>query len=214
MVDLAGFQIGGNIIWAIIFFLLSPIVAEVAGWVMGWIFAGLKFQDWLKKHGLHDSILGISPVSFFVTMTKVLVFLIFLEQAALMLQASVITAYIESFVNFMVGFVRALVLMALVLMLADYIGDRIKAAGGIPASHGVALLLEVLIVYVGFVAALDEINVSTLLLVDTFRYVILAFCIALGLGRGIALGLGLKDTVSEVAKDNKKWLADLIKYKK
>ncbi|MCX6777352.1 MAG: hypothetical protein NT157_00520 [Candidatus Micrarchaeota archaeon] len=214
MLELGGLQISENIILAILVFLLSPIAAEVAGWIVGWIFAGLRFQDWLKKHGLHDSILGISPVSFFVTMAKVLVFLVFIEQAALLLQASVITAYLQSFVVFMVGLVRALVLMAFVLIIADYMGDRIKAAGGIPASHGVALVIEVLVVYVGVVAALDELRINTTLLADAFRYFVLAFCVAIGLGLGIALGLGLKDTVSEVAKDNKKWLSDLAKYKK
>jgi hypothetical protein len=203
-----------NVLQALVLIILAPIAAWLVGDVLAWAIKRSRVHDWLKKHDLQDSVLGISPVSVLLTITRVVIFLIFLQQAAVALGTSVLSSFINGFVVFMVQAIRAVLIASTGFIVGDYVADRIKAAKAVPSSNVIGIAVEVFIGYVTVVMALREVYVDTTLLITFFNALVWAVALAVGLGVGIALGLGLKDTVSDIAEKKKGDIAALIYGKK
>jgi len=174
-------------------------------------------ERWLREHGLHDSVAGISPISVVVTMVKLSVFLLFLKWGADIASIYGVSTDAANFVAFMTNVIWAVVILATGLIIADYVGDRMKQARGVLFSGMAALAVEVFIVYIAVVEAFSALGRTALvnLLSNLFNGLVYGLALAIGLAFGLAFGLGLKDEVARVAKDRSsdinKFLARLKK---
>jgi hypothetical protein len=97
------------------------------------------------------------------------------------------------------------VILLAALMAADYLTDRIKESKKLPFANGIGLLVTLFIAYNALVIAMPLLlpSADPSLLVWSFLVLLAAFAIALGFGAAIAIGLGMKDTVSDIAKKHK-----------
>jgi hypothetical protein len=101
--------------------------------------------------------------------------------------------------------VQGIIIIMIALLAGDYIGDRIKTSKKVPFANSVALAVDLFIAYNAIVIALPLLlpAADPSLLVWSFLVLLSAVAIALGFGSAIALGLGMKDSVADVAKKHK-----------
>ena len=192
-----------NVVFGVLLVLLGPFFAQVIGGFVKYGLKQAKLERWLREHGLHDSVAGISPLAIIVTLVKLSVFLLFLKWGADIASVEGVSVDAANFVAFMSNVIWAVIILSTGLILADYVGDRIKNARGALFSGGTALVAEALIVYVALVEAFNALGRTALvnLMTNLFNGLVYGLALAVGLAFGLAFGLGLKDQVALIAKD-------------
>ena len=107
--------------------------------------------------------------------------------------------------GYLPSLVQGLIIVLAALMAADYLTDRIKSSKKLPFANSVGILVQLFIAYNALVIALPLLlpSADPSLLVWSFLVLLSAFAIALGFGSAIAIGLGMKDTVADLAKKHK-----------
>ncbi|NUN11194.1 hypothetical protein HUU53_00935 [Candidatus Micrarchaeota archaeon] len=205
--------------------LLMVLIAFGIGWlVAGWLvdiikhfMEHVKFEQGLKKRGIHDALLGFTFTDFVtkvVKFTTVVVFLNIGARGAMRLAGPEFFLY--PFLRWLFEYtfnnlLQGLLILVLALIAGDYITDRIKQSS-IPLRKFVAWIIEAFIAYSGIVIALPLIipraNVS--ILENTFTILLGGIALAIGLGFAIAIGLGLKDSVARVAKKKEREIDKLF----
>ena len=119
---------------------------------------------------------------------------------------------IQAIINYIPNLAKGITIIIAALLLGDYITDRIKASRITPFAKTIGTLVELVIAYIGAVIALPLIlpGVSTFLLTVTYVAVLATIVLVIGIGGGIALGLGAKDTIRQIAKKKQKEIEKLI----
>ncbi|MCX8195110.1 MAG: hypothetical protein N3G22_03340 [Candidatus Micrarchaeota archaeon] len=166
---------------------------------------GIKLEKFLEEHGIHDSFVGFSFSSILVVVLKVYIVLAFLGIAAEVVRLPFLVSLALQASAYFPMLIQGLAILLAALVAGDYITDKIKESRKIPFANTLAILIEVFIAYNALVIAMPLLlpAADPSLLIYSFLIVLGAFGLALGLGGAIAIGLGLKDVVSEVAKKNK-----------
>lgn len=187
------------------FLFVAWLVTKLLMKVLHAFLESVHLEEKLKQKGVDDALLGFSVTKILGLFVKLLTYAVFLGMAADVVNLK----YLSQLINFFVGYVPALIQGATILVIAmlgaDYVTDKIKASK-IPFSKTVGVLLEVFIVYSALVIALPLVlpSADVEILRSTFLLVVGAFAIAFGAGMAIAIGLGMKDTVADVAKHRRK----------
>lgn len=200
-----------NVVFGVILVLLAPLFAQIVGGFVKHGFKKVKLDMWLRDHGLHDSIAGISPIAVLMTLVKLSVFLLFLKWGADIANVPGVSTDAANFVAFMTTVIWAVIIMSVGLIFADYVGDRIKDAKGVMFAGIVAMVVEGFIIYLAVVEAFSTLGrVGIVSLLSTlFNGVVYGGALAIGLAFGLAFGLGLKDSVANAAKDRS---SDMSKF--
>ena len=197
------YQGNSQVLIGLVLVLLGPFVAQLVGGLVKYGFKMSKVERWLREHGLHDSIAGISPIAVIVTLVQIAVFMIFLSQGALTANVAIVSEFAADFVMFMASVIWAVIILSVGLIIGDYVADRIKEAKGMLFSGMIALGAEGFIVYLALVSAFETLGMRAIVAIlgDLLRALVLSFALALGLAFGLAFGLGMKDAVAQAAKD-------------
>lgn len=182
-----------NLLWFIVVLVLGLIAGGVASKFIKDISMDFGWDEKLVKYGLADALGEISITSFLAGIVKWYIVLIFVLQGVQRLESfSVLELYMGKLIAYIPGALVGVIIMVLSLMIADYTGDRLKQKK-VGYAETLALGAEAVIVFFGLVLALPHFGVMNVsILEDSFK--ILMAGIALGIA--IALGLGLKDSVS------------------
>ncbi|RLG19061.1 hypothetical protein DRN67_03600, partial [Candidatus Micrarchaeota archaeon] len=197
------YEANSHIVFGVLLVLLGPFFAQMVGGFVKYGLKKAKVERWLREHGLHDSVAGISPLSVVVTLVKLAVFLLFLKWGADIAMIPGVSADAGNFVAFMTNVIWAVIILSTGLIIADYIGDRMKKARGVLFSGVVALAAEGLIIYLALVEAFNALGRRALvtLMTNLFNAMVYGIALAIGLAFGLAFGLGLKDQIATVARD-------------
>jgi len=136
----------------------------------------------------------------------------FLGIAAEIIQMPMLYMLAAQAIIYLPSLAQGLVILLVALMAADYLNDKIKESKKLPFANGIGVLVTLFIAYNALVIALPMLlpAADPSLLVWSFLVLLSAFAIALGFGAAIAIGLGMKDTVSEIAKKNKDKFSRLL----
>jgi hypothetical protein len=209
-----GSLLEGIVAFGIFLFIMSVGygIAKVLGSILKKFFDEAKIEKVLESHGVHDAFLGFTFTGILVTILKLYIFIIFLGIAADVVKIPMIYFMAGEAAAYMPMLVQGLVILLSGLMVADYLTDRMKTAKGVPFANTFAILVEIFIVYNVLVIVLPMLlpAVDPSLLASSFLVILVALCFALGLGFAIAMGLGLKDTVSMIAKKHSKKIEKLL----
>ncbi|MDP2718182.1 MAG: hypothetical protein Q8P02_05535 [Candidatus Micrarchaeota archaeon] len=206
------FVIGlASIIVVLFFLVLGWIVGRILVRVLHAFLEGIQLEHKLEKRGLHDALLGFTVTGVLSTFVKLVTYAVFLGIAASVVKLGFLTDLVSGLIGYVPSLIKGVTILALFLLGADYVTDRIKASKT-PFAKLIGLVLEVFAVYTGVVIALPLIlpGADVEILKTTFFLVIGAVAIALGLGLAIAIGWGTKDTVAAVAKKKQKTLERLV----
>jgi len=196
----------------VVVMLIGIWVANLLGQVLSEFFRRVKLEKFLEGHGVHDAFLGFTLSGIAIIMLKLYVVVAFLGIAADMIQMPMLFVLATQAIGYLPSLAQGLVILLAALMAADYLTDRIRKSKKIPFSNGVGILVTLFIAYNALVIAMPMLlpAADPSLLVWSFLVLLSAFAIALGFGAAIAIGLGMKDTVAEIAKKNKDKFSELL----
>ncbi|MFH0834912.1 MAG: hypothetical protein V1881_01060 [Candidatus Micrarchaeota archaeon] len=189
------------------------------GWIVGKILAGvakrfmekMEIEQSLRKRGIHDELLGFTLTEVITKFVKVMTYAVFLGIAADVVNLRFLGDLVMWFVGYIPLFLQGATIIVLALLGGGYITARVRKSG-MPFANGVAFVFEVFVAYTALVISLPLVlpNADVQILNNVLMLAIGAVALALGLGGAIAIGLGTKDTVSEIAKKKRKDIERLI----
>jgi uncharacterized membrane protein YoaK (UPF0700 family) len=102
---------------------------------------------------------------------------------------------LDSILAFIPGLTKAIIVVIVGYALAEYVRRQVEASV-ITYSETVAKVLFFLILYIGIAMALPLVGIDPTLV----NNILLIIVGSVGLGMAIAVGLGLKDTITRMAK--------------
>lgn len=215
----SGSAVVGNLVYGVAAFSVMVLILAI-GYAVAWVLGKalkefarqIKVEQFMEKHGVHDSLLGFNITSISVLLVKLWVMVVFLGISAQITNVGLIVDLSAKAINYMPMLVEGVVLLVSGLIVADYVTDRMKTMKKIPFVNGIAMAIEVFVIYVAAVMALPLMlpAVKADILESSFNIVLTAVCFSLGLGFAIAVGLGLKDAVADVAKKHKDKIARMF----
>jgi hypothetical protein len=187
-------------------------VANLLGQVLKEFFHRVRLEKFLESHGVHDAFLGFTLSGIAIIMLKLYVAVAFLGIAADMIQMPMLYMLAAQAIVYLPSLAQGLIILLVALMAADYLTDKIKESKKLPFANGIGLLVTLFIAYNALVIAMPMLlpAADPSLLVWSFLVLLSAFAIALGFGAAIAIGLGMKDTVAEIAKKNRDKFSKLL----
>ena len=192
--------------------LIGIWVADVLGKILKEFFRRVRLEKFLEGHGVHDAFLGFTLSGIAIIMLKLYIVVAFLGIAAEIIQMPMLYMLAAQAITYLPSLAQGLVILLVALMAADYLNDKIKESKKLPFANGIGVLVTLFIAYNALVIALPMLlpAADPSLLVWSFLVLLSAFAIALGFGAAIAIGLGMKDTVSDIAKKNKDKFSKLL----
>lgn len=180
-----------NVMSAIVILVVGYVIGRMVGTVVEKIVARSKVDSHLKE----KEQLSFKLSSVLGTVSKWVLYLIFLQQAAVQLNVAAISQSINEIVNFIPGVIGAVIVLIASYAIAIYVKEEIVGSKGL-YQNLIGKIIFFLIVYVGIATALPLIEIDTALI----NNILLILMASLGLGIAIAMGLGLKDSVAELSK--------------
>ena len=192
--------------------LIGIWVANLLGQVLKEFFQRAKLEKFLEGHGVHDAFFGFTLSGIAIILLKLYIVVAFLGIAADMIQMPMLFMIASQAIGYLPSLAQGLVILLAALMAADYLTDRIKESKKLPFANSIGVLVTLFIAYNALVIAMPMLlpSADPSLLVWSFLVLLSAFAIALGFGAAIAIGLGMKDTVAEIAKKNRDKFSKLL----
>ncbi len=166
-----------------------------------------KLDQWLQEKKLSQAIGNREISSLVGSFTKWYVIALFLTQAVELIQMRFLKQFSQFVIELVNRGIAALVLLILGLLLARYVRHVVEATE-YHYKKSIAVLIEVLVVYVSVVIALQTIGINTTILIDAFRIgftvLVLAIAILAGLLFALAFRKDITGFVSEIKKEMSK----------
>lgn len=177
---------------AIVWLIIGFIVGKVIGRVVKEILVRVKIDTYVthKQHMMFK----ISDV--FSLIARWWIYLVFIQQATIFLNVAALTQFTGQIINFLPNMVGAGIIVIVGYVLATYLKDKIITSKTL-YSDIVGKLIFFLLIYVSIALALPLLKIDPTIV----NWILLIIVGSIGLGLAIALGLGLKDVVAEVAKE-------------
>jgi len=181
-----------SLVYAIIWLILGFIIGKVIGRIVKEILIKVD----LDKFIVEKEKLKIKFSDIFATISRWVIYLVFIIIAAEALNIAVLTNLVTSAIGFLIGVVEATVIIIVGYALALYIKDRVV---GTKTVYGdlVGKILFFLILYVSIALALPFVGIDVTLI----NWILIVIVASLGLGFAIAIGLGMKDVMKDLAKN-------------
>jgi len=190
-------KILGVIALVIIFFIVVKIVTTVIRKVL--LKANInRLGDKINQIELSEGkTLNINLVNFIVKVVKWLLYIIFISIIANMLELTMLSEGLNSFLAYLPKLFTALAIVILGLLFANFVKkalqkifESMELSGGKLLSQLVFLLLMVLI----SITALNQAEVNTEIITDNVKMILAAFLLAFAL----AFGLGARNVIEKI----------------
>ena len=195
-------------VWAIIaiaiFLVIGVIVAKIVAWIIGKALEGVKLEAFMKKHKVHNAMLGFTLTQIITALIGVYIIFVSLGAAAQMISITFVSDVILGILAYIPSLAQGILIIVAALLIADYVTNWIKDKKSIAFSHQIGIAIEVLIAYIAVVMALPSIlpNVDTTILLRLFELLLTGLVIAVCGGLALALGLGLKAPIEKAGLKN------------
>ena len=186
----------------------------IAGYVIAWLTSailtrlvdGLRLRKKLAKMKLDTKLAGFDIFDIAIGTLWWLIVLVFLEDAMVALNIVSAGNFIAAVIDYIPSAFEGLLVLVVAANLAVILSKEVAEY-----SNLIAPLIKITVIYFGVVMALPLFGIhDTGILVEAFRWTMLSIAIGIGGGVALAIGLGLKDVVSDLGKENKskieKWL--------
>lgn len=196
---------------SLLFFVVLVIIGLLLGGVLHKItkdtLVAIGLEAELEKHKVADSLGGVPLSTILASIVKWYVVLVFLNEGVTKLGLPVLSNVIGNLLAYVPNAILGLLIILATLIIVDFTGTAIRKRR-VAFSEFLALIIEIVIVFFGAVLALPKFGITNIsILEDSFK--ILLAGVAIGIA--IAMGLGLKDAISDTAKHYEK---EIIEHKK
>jgi small-conductance mechanosensitive channel len=200
-----GFQaVALGLVFAIIVLVIGYLVAMIIGHVIKVLLSKLKVDKAIAKVSLPKSIGKFKVSSIIGEVTKWYIFIIFLQAAVDMVNLGTLSILLTKFVLWLPQLIVAVLAVLLGLFLAHYLSHLIERESNMRGIKLISSLFKILIVFVSFVIALEQIGIEVSILQNTFLIVLASVGAGFALAFGLAFGLGMKDSAKGMYEKFKK----------
>jgi hypothetical protein len=175
------------------------VVLLLIGWIVGWvvikvskkIFDMVKIDSYITHEGKsHFSLAKILPVVF-----SWFIYLAFIQAAVEALGVSSLVEVVGTIMAFIPGVVGAILVIVAGYAIGEYVRRQVEAVK-VMYSDLIARGLFFLVLYIAVATALPLVQIDATLI----NNILLVIMGSIGAGMAIAIGLGLKDEVANMAK--------------
>ena len=178
--------------------LIASLILLIIGWIVGVIVKKVT-KEILKGINLDKMVFGkrkttISLTNIIAIIFEWTIYLVFIQAAVQVLGIQALVDFLNGILSFIPGLVEAVILVVAGYLLAEYVKLQIEKSE-MTYSNIIGTTLFFIILYVSIALALPLIGIDPFL-INAILLVILG---SLGAGAAIAIGLGLKDVVRELA---------------
>jgi len=184
-----------NAVGAVILLVIGFLLGKILGKVVKEIIVRLRLDEFVSE----EKYLHVKPSILGDVITRWTIYLVFIQQATMVLGVEAISQFVQSAYEFILGVVAAAVTILIGYGIAVYLKDRIITSKTV-YSDITGKLVFFLVLYLSIAIGLKFIQGVNTVILD---YILLVLIASVGIGMAIALGLGLKDVVAEMARD---WL--------
>lgn len=192
--------------------LLIALVLFVVGWGAGSIFGhivrkllkAIKFEEYLKSHGLEDALGKVQITDVVVQLVKYYIWLVFLQQAIAQIQLGAITTFISSALYFAPVVIGALAIVVVAALFGEWVREKCLETGKEPYLKTVGEAAKYLIIFLSVISGLDTIGFNTTIIKSVIIGVLNAVSLGAGGAVAIAFGLGGQETAKDILKSFRK----------
>ncbi|MFH0929314.1 MAG: hypothetical protein V1818_03090 [Candidatus Aenigmatarchaeota archaeon] len=180
-----------SLIWASIALVVGLLVGKVAGWIIKQFLVRVKLDQYVFEKEKFK--MKLSDV--FSTLGRWVIYLVFVQVASGLLGIATVINLVNSAITFLAGAIEATVIIIIGYSLAHYIKDKVIHS---KTFYGdlVGKVIFFLMLYVSIALALPFVGIDATLI----NWMLIVIVASLGAGMAIAIGLGMKDVVKDVAK--------------
>lgn len=186
-------EITANAIGAIVILVIGFIIGKVLGRIVREVILKLNIDEYISE----EKYLNVKPSQIGDLLTRWTIYLVFIQQAAVVLNVQAISEFVGAAYQFILGVVAAAITILIGYGIAVYLKDRIITSKTI-YSDITGKLVFGLVLYLSIAIGLKFIEGVNTVILD---YILLVLIASTGVGIAIALGLGLKDVVAEMARE-------------
>lgn len=180
-----------NFVAALVILVIGYIIGRVVGYVVKEVLDRTNVDDYLEEQG--DLKFELSAI--FSTIGKWIIYLVFIQQAAMSLEVPAITQIVGKVVTWIPGLVGAVVVFLAGYGIAIYSKKQIIGSETL-YSNILGKVVFFFVIYVAVATALPLVGIQAELL----NNILLIIMGSVGAGFAIASGLGLKDIFHEEAE--------------
>lgn len=193
-----------SIVLAIILLILGYIVGWVVGHGVKVFLYKLGVDKYVKQSTLTKMAGHTDLPTLIGEILKWLVFFIFLQEAASVLDLGTISTVLGAFVAWLPNLVIAILVFFAGIALAHFVDYKIKSLTRMKGMLILGGVLKAIIIILAVLVGLEQIGVNVGLLQNTFLIIIGALGLGIALALGIGLGLGLRNNAEDFLKRMKK----------
>ena len=162
-----------------------------------------KADDWLHEHNLKEALGNHELAAIFGSFAKWYVIAIFLAQSLDLIQMRVLRSFAEFLISFVNALIAALIILVGGLLLGRYIRNVVERTE-YRYKKTIGVIVEVMIVYVTAVIALQTIGVNTKILTDAFIVGFSALVFGLAILAGLIFVFAFRKDIVQLANDLRK----------
>lgn len=180
-----------NLVAAIIILVVGYVIGRIVAYVVREILERTNVDDYFEEQG--DLKFELS--SMFSVISKWIIYLLFINQAAVALQVSAITSMVERIVTWLPGLVGAIAVFLAGYGIAIYAKKQVIGSETLYANI-LGKVVFFFVLYIAVATALPVVGIKA----DLINQILLIIMGSVGAGFAIASGLGLKDLFEEEAR--------------
>ncbi|MFA5888019.1 MAG: hypothetical protein WC852_04895 [Candidatus Nanoarchaeia archaeon] len=193
-----------GLVAALIIIILGYFISLLLGYVAKIILKKLGADKILGKVKAPASLQNFSVSGITGRLVKWYVFIIFLGEAAGILNLGVLSELFTRFVLWLPQLIVAMMAVFVGFIVAYYVGHVIESDIKLKGARTMAKVFEYVILFIAFVIALEQIGLQVDLLKNAFLLVLGALSFGVALAIGLSFGLGLKGNAAKMFADMKK----------
>jgi hypothetical protein len=177
--------------------LIGAIILLVIGWILG-VIVGKVSKEILRRAKI-DMYISKKPTFKFSNIISTIlswtIYLIFIREAVNVLALPTLVEAIGIIISFLPGIIGAIIVLMVGYAVGEYVRKQIEESE-ITYSDIISKVVFFLVIYISIAIALPMVKIDPFLI----NALLLILVGTIGLGISIAIGLGLKDVIAELAK--------------
>ncbi len=190
--------------------LVTLVLLFILGYILGTLLKAfvkqflnsIKFEKYLKAHGLEDSLGKVELTEVIAQIFKYYLWLLVLQIALTQLGPglSALTDFIREMIFIAPVVLGSVALVVVAAIFGEWVREKIVEVGKEPYLKTLGKLFKYFIIFLAIIVGLDTLNFQTAIIKMVIMAVLVAVAVGFGLAVGIAFGLAGQDTAKDLIK--------------
>jgi len=191
-----------SILTALFFIVLGYIVGVVAKFIVVKFLGSIGVNEWFEQQNLLAAIGNKNFSEIVGTIIKWYIFFIFLKQAVELVNLVTLNEVLGLWITYAISVIIAVGIIIAGMVIGRYIRNAIETTNYM-MKRLMAMVVEIVVVYIAIVMAIRLIGLPTMLLEWAFLIAFAGFVICASLIIGISFGFALKDDAKVIVSELK-----------